>query len=148
MSRIAAVTARPKRDPDAILGARHRSTDHTDNNIAVVDTATQRERGRIVLDGVPISIAFTPASDVVYVAKTSFSGQAGVAAFRTATDQLINELPLDNPTALVVAPDGQRLYVIPARHLTIVRLAHIEPGEPFSDSEFLRLLAGKGDSPR
>jgi CubicO group peptidase (beta-lactamase class C family) len=45
---------------------------------------------------------------------------------------------------------GQRLYVIPGHHLTIVRLAHPEAADPFSDNEFLHRLAGDGkaDSPR
>lgn len=44
---------------------------------------------------------------------------------------------------------GQRLRVVPGHHLTIVRLAHPNAANRFSDNEFLHKLPGQGqaDSP-
>lgn len=80
-----------------------------DDSVAVLNARTLAAEAIIAVPGEPFAVAFY--DDRAYVSTSSWSHKDEVTVIDTATKAVIAAYPLaDNITALVVSPDGQRVY--------------------------------------
>lgn len=80
-----------------------------DDSVAVLNARTLATEAIIAVPGEPFAVAL--ADDRAYVSTSSWSHKDEVAVIDTATKAVIAAYPLeDNITALVVSPDGKRVY--------------------------------------
>lgn len=105
------------------------------NTVVPVDTAANRAGAPIATAGAPAggrsgSIAVTPDDKTVLV---SSEAADMVTPISTATDTAGTPMPVEAPTALAVAPNGQTAYVTTAgRTLTPIDLATRRTGRPIA----------------
>lgn len=99
--------------------------------LAIVDTATGEESGRLELDDTasPYGVVLSPDETRAYVSLWAGSSVAVVDVTDPATPRLTGSIPTGkNPEGMLLSPDGTRLFVVNSDSdtLTVVDLAREE----------------------
>jgi YVTN family beta-propeller protein len=82
-------------------------TNHQDNNIYVIDTATNSITTIVEVGNHPIEVAVTPDGTKVYVINRN-----NVSVINTTTNTVITNISVErNPNGVTVSPDGTKVYV-------------------------------------
>jgi YVTN family beta-propeller protein len=92
-------------------GAKVYVSNKYDNNVSVIDTATNTVTTTIPVGNEPLGIAVTPDGTKVYVANEGV-GSESVSVIDTATNTVTATVPgLLTPIGVSVTPDGTKVYV-------------------------------------
>ncbi|WP_292387532.1 PGF-pre-PGF domain-containing protein [Methanosarcina sp. UBA5] len=84
-------------------------TNSGDNNVSVIDTATNKVTAMIPVGNYPMGVAVTPDGKNVYV--TNFFGHT-ISVIDATKNKVTATIPVENaPRGVAVSPDGKRVYV-------------------------------------
>jgi YVTN family beta-propeller protein len=98
-----------EREPD---GSKVYVTNHFDNTVSVIATATSTVTATIPVGSGPSGVAVTPDGTKVYVANNGFGFGTNVSVIDAATNTVIATIPVgSSPSNVAVTPDGRRVYV-------------------------------------
>ena len=100
---VAHVTVTPFIDGHAYI------PDYYDNNVSVINTATNAVIAKIGVGSGPVGVAVSPDGSRVYI---SNDNDQSVSEINTSTNKVINTYSVGlHPSGMVVSPDGKFVYV-------------------------------------
>ena len=102
-------------------------TNGADNTVSVIDTASRTVTGTINVGTHPHGVVFSPDSRTAYIANHGdlHKDEGSVSVIDTATRAVrnVSVAPLAAPSAVAVAPDGKKAYVVGFNYLSVIDTA-------------------------
>ena len=104
-------------------GARVYVTNISNDNVAVIDTATNTVLRTIRVGDFPQDVAISHDGSLANV--TAMTGTA-VSVIDTATDTIIATLPVSGSTGVAIRPDGNTIYVASVGKVTVLKFGQAQ----------------------